>query len=119
MKQTMDREGKDERKKEIPNSQMEDEEVIQTVKSKENFKKGLKQEDNSMLEVNWRLVARSPAEEVDTQMNEVARIRANMADSKQVVKEMLKEEINKIAKEIDLEEERIDEENKEMEEEEL
>ena len=115
MKRTIEWEGKG-GKEEIEDSQMEDKEAIQPVTRKKELERWLKQGDNSMLKVNWRLAAGSPVREIDTEMKEANKAAEGLVESKHVVKKLLEEEIDRMAKEIGLAEAKLEKENKEMEE---
>ena len=78
----------------------------------------MKQEDNSTLRVTWSLTAGSPAREVDTEMKKAAKVTGGFTESKHPTKQLSEEEIERMAKEIGLEEEKVKKEDKEMEEEE-
>ena len=113
MKGTMEWEGK-RRKEEITDSQIEEEGKIQTVNSKKDLEKWLKQGDNSTLKVNWRSSTGSLARAMDTEMKEAIKMIAGMAESKHIVKELTEEEVDRIAREIGLENDKAEEEDKKM-----
>lgn len=57
----------------------------------------------------------SPNDEKDTEMKEAGNAAEGLAESKHVVKELLEKQIEEMVKEIGLEEEKIKDEDKEME----
>lgn len=105
-------------KEEIVDIQMEEEKTIETVNSKEALERRLKQRDNNTLKTNWRLAESSPAREMDTEIKEAERTTQGLAESKHTVKKLTEEEMERMVKEISLEEERVEDNNKVMEEEE-
>ena len=103
------------KKEKIVDSQMEDKETIQTINKKVDLEKWLKQGDNNMLKVSWRPIVGFTVREVDTEMKEASKPAEGLAESKHVVKQLLQEEIDKMAKEKGLEETELKELVKEME----
>lgn len=81
------------KKEEIEDSQMEEEELVQTVNSKKDLEKWLKQEDNNTLKATWRPTTGSLAREVNTKIKEANKAAEGLADCKYMVKELSREEI--------------------------
>lgn len=50
---------------EVVNTQMDQKEMVQVVKSLETLEKWLKEVNNVSLQLNWKLAPRSSAKEVD------------------------------------------------------
>ena len=113
MKGTMEWEEK-RGKEEIADSQMEEEGTIQTVNSKEDLEKWMKQGDSRTPKVNWRPWSGSLAKEMDSVMNEVIKTTEGLAENKHMVKERTKEEVDWMAREICLEKDKVEEEDNNM-----
>ena len=92
------------RKEEVEDSQMDDGEPIQTVQSKENFGKWLKQRDNGTQKVSRSPTVESPAMDVETEMKETAKAKEGLLESKHATKQLSQEEIEGMVKEMELEE---------------
>ena len=82
-------------KEEIKDSQMKDEEPIQTANSKEDLKQWMKQENNNTLKVTWRPSVGSLTSEVDIEMKAAAKVTEGLKRSKYAVKQLSEKEINK------------------------
>ena len=93
--------------------------IIQTVNSKEDFEKWIKQGDNNTLKVTRKPTAGSLAGEMDTEMKEGTKVVEGLVNSKHMVKNLTEEEIDKIVKEMGWEEEKKEDEDKEIEEKEV
>ena len=86
------------------------------VNSKEHLETWLKQAYNSVLKFSQQLATWSPAQDMDTQMKEVKKVEGGLAESHHTVKQLSEKDINEMAKELGLEEEIVEDKNKEMEE---
>ena len=69
------------------------------------------------MKAGWKPAAESPAREMYTEMKEVNKATEGLADSKHAVKELSEADIDQMVKERGLEWEKVDDEDREMEEE--